>query len=163
MPDPFKSHRHVEAAPAAEPPRRRSHAQPPTETPRRATPASNLYTPTPPRRRPPQAPRRKPADQPPPRPRQREKHRPPPSTRRRRKAHASHGANRLTAAKSKTPKTTNRTVSPKRRKPRPSPQHGPPASKLKKPKLRREVRHSQKIRLDCRQPQPPGHPTATSP
>jgi hypothetical protein len=74
MPDPFKSHCHGQAAPAAEPPRRRPHAQPPTETPRRTAPASNLYTPTPPRRRRPPAPRRKPADQPQaqPRPRRRE-------------------------------------------------------------------------------------------
>jgi len=66
-------HRHGQAAPAAEPPRRRPHAQPPTETPRRTAPASNLYTTTPPRRRPPQTLRRKPADQPQAQPRPRRK------------------------------------------------------------------------------------------
>jgi hypothetical protein len=60
---------------------------------------------------------------------------------------ASHDANRSTAARNKNPKTSNRTVSPNAAT---HPQHGPPASKPKKPQLRREVRHSLKTRLDRR-------------
>ena len=60
---------------------------------------------------------------------------------------ASHDANRSTAARNKIPKPP---TAPSPQTPQPTPNTAPLRRNQKKPKLRREVRHSLKTRLDCR-------------